>query len=217
MRRLMFRWQDCRLMDGEPGAGGGGDPKPFLGDPKPGDPPPAGGDPKPDDPPPPQPKTEEDYVKALVKDESLLGSEKEVTLDGELLKAVVPVLQKHNIAPEAANALANALAKAQVDQAKAAMKARLDYFQKMKEEATRIYQPRDFERINAGIDKYFKPGGVMNNVIRNSELGADPEFLALMHELGEAALEDKGGGGGSGGGSGGVNDPSGIAGMSKLW
>ena len=219
------------------GGGGGGDPKPFLGDPPKdgagdppkdgaGDPPKDGaGDPPKDgagDPPkdgagdPPKPIEESEYIAALVKDEALLGDDKDVQLDGELFKSVVPIFQKHGIAPAAANEMANALAKAQIEQTKAAMQSRLDYFEKMKQESLRTYTQRGFEKINAGIDKWFKPGGVMNQVIRNSELGADPEFLALMHHLGEAAMEDDGAGADSGGGAD-AGDPNSISGLASIW
>lgn len=211
-----------------PDDGGAGDPKPFLGDPPKdgaGDPPKDGaGDPPKDgagDPPKdgagdPKPVEESEYMAALVKDEALLGDDKSVQLDGELFKSVVPVLQKHGIAPAAANEMANALAKAQLEQAKTAMQARMDYFEKMKQESLRTYTPRGFEKINAGIDKWFKPGGTMNNTIRNSELGADPEFLALMHHLGEAAMEDDGAGADSGGGAD-AGDPNSISGLASIW
>ena len=204
-----------------PDDGGARDPKPFLGDPPKdgaGDPPKDGaGDPPKDgagD--PPKPIEESEYLSALVKDEALLGDDKSVQLDGELFKSVVPVLQKHGIAPAAANEMANALAKAQIEQAKTAMQARMDYFEKMKQESLRTYTPRGFEKINAGIDKWFKPGGTMNNTIRNSELGADPEFLALMHHLGEMAAEDDGAGADAGGGYD-AGDPNSIAGLSSMW
>ena len=232
-RLMMMRGLDTRLMEDDPGAGGtppanGGtppakeetppakeepspakettpepepepDPKPFLGDPK-----------------PPAPPSEEDYAKALVKDEALLGDDKRITLDADLYKACVPVMQKYGVSPEAANALANALAKAQIDDAKARMQARIDYFEKMKQESLRTYTPADFETINAGIDRWFKPGGIMNAVIRNSELGADPEFLALMHHLGKSAKEDGAAGAAGGGGGAGI-DPDTAQGLSDLW
>ena len=104
-----------------PDDGGAGAAKPFLGDPpKDGDGEGEGngegqgggaGD-------PPKPIEESEYLSALVKDEALLGDDKSITLDGELFKSVVPILQKHGIAPAAANEMANALAKAQIEQAK---------------------------------------------------------------------------------------------------
>jgi hypothetical protein len=198
--------------DGAPNPGGAGDPKPFLGDP----PKDGAGDPPKDGAGDPKPVEESEYLSALVKDEALLGDDKDVQLDGELFKSVVPILQKHGIAPAAANEMANALAKAQIEQAKAAMQSRLDYFEKMKQESLRTYTQRGFEKINAGIDKWFKPGGTMNQVIRNSELGADPEFLALMHHLGEAAMEDDGAGADSGGGAD-AGDPNSISGLASIW
>ena len=201
---------------GEGGAGDGGTPpsdtstdgdgKPYLGEPKPGD---RGCD---------QPKsaTDEDYLKAFAKDEKLLGDDKSVTLDAELAKGVLPTARELGVSPETFNRLANALAKAQVDRAREAMKARVDYFEKMKQESMRIYTPKDFERINSAIDRWFKPGGTMNAVIRNSELGADPEFLALMNHLGKAVAEDGAAGAGAGGGSGGY-DPNSIDGLAKAW
>ena len=146
----------------------------------------------------------------------MLGDDKRITLDADLYKACVPVMQKYGVSPEAANALANALAKAQIDDAKARMQARIDYFEKMKQESLRTYTPADFETINAGIDRWFKPGGIMNAVIRNSELGADPEFLALMHHLGKSAKEDGAAGAAGGGGGAGI-DPDTAQGLSDLW
>lgn len=183
--------------------------KPFLGDGKPED--------APKDAPKDAPPSEEDYAKALVKDEALLGDDKRIQLDADLYKACIPVMQKYGVSPEAANALANALAKAQVDDAKARMQARIDYFEKMKQESLRTYTPRDFEQINAGIDRWFKPDGVMNQVIRNSELGADPEFLALMHHLGKAVAQDDGAGAAAGTPGAGSANADSIDGMSKLW
>jgi hypothetical protein len=164
----------------------------------------------------PKPVEEAEYVAALVKDEALLGDDKSVQLDSALFKAVVPTLQKYGVSPEAANALANNLAKAQIEQAREASKARIEYFERMKQESMRTYTQKDFEQINKGIDKWFKPDGVMNRVIRNSELGADPEFLALMHHLGEAVKVDGIAGAGAGGG-GSAGDANGIEGLSKIW
>jgi len=159
---------------------------------------------------------EKAYLDAIVKDEAVFGKDDNLVFDQNLIKAVIPACQKYGVSTEAANAIANAFAKAQLDGARAAYKERCDYFAKMNGEARAKYSDDDFEQINRGIDKYFKPGGIMNNVIRNSELGADPEFLALMHELGAAAKEDAGKGAAAGGGEGG-GDPNGITGLSKLW
>ena len=194
--------------------GGQGGDKPFLGGKPPanggGEPPANGGQP------PANAPDEKAYLDAIKKDEQLFGKDDNLVFDQNLVKAVIPTCQKYGISTEAANAMANAFAKAQVDGARAAYKERCDYFAKMNDAARAKYSDGDFEQINAGIDRWFKPGGIMNNVIRNSELGADPEFLALMHELGKAAKEDKGAGAAAGGGTDG-GDPNGINGLSKLW
>lgn len=185
---------------GEGGAGGGGEggDKPFLGGKAEGT------------------SDEKAYLDAIVKDEAVFGKDNDLVFDQGLVKAVIPACQKHNISPEAAKDIANAFAKAQFDAARAAYRERCDFFAKMNGAAKEKYSDADFEQINKGIDKWFKPGGIMNNVIRNSELGADPEFLALMHELGKAALEDAGKGAAAGGGED-VGDGNGIKGLSKLW
>lgn len=210
---------------GEGGQGGtqqtqgdqGGD-KPFLGNQpqppaEPGSGKPGTGD---GNKPPINAPDEKAYLDAVKKDEAVFGKNDALVFDQRLVKSVVPVCQKHGISPEVANELANAFAKAQFDGAREAYKERCDYFAKMNGEARAKYTDSDFEQINRGIDKYFKPGGIMNNVIRNSELGADPEFLALMHELGAGAVEDTGKGAAAGGGSG-TGDPNGIDGLSKMW
>lgn len=191
------------------------EPKPFLGEVKPATDKPAAEAQKPAAE-PPKPAEEADYLKAVVKDKAILGDDDAIQLDQNLLKACVPVMQKHNISPEAANALANALAKAQIDDARARLKARVDYFEQMKQKSMQTYTMKDFEQISRGIDQNFKPGGVMNQVIRNSELGADPEFLALMHKLGAQAKEDGIDGAASGSGES-LGSADSMEGLSKLW
>lgn len=164
----------------------------------------------------PKPPSEDDYLKAVVKDESVLGRNDNLVFDQRLVKAVIPTCQKYGISTDAAKDLANAFAKAQVEGAREAMKERCDRFAKMNGEARAKYSDADFGQINKGIDACFKPGGVMNFVVRNSELGADPEFLALMHRIGAERREDTVKGAGSGGGDGG-GDPNGIGGISRLW
>lgn len=163
-----------------------------------------------------KPASEEDYAKAMVKDEAIFGNDKAFQFDTGLVKAMIPKAQELGVSPENMGKLANALAKAQIDEAREAMKDRIAYFNKMKTESLQRYSPRDFEQINAGIDHWFKPGGVMNRVIRNSELGADPEFLALMHHLGASAKADGLAGVASSGGGSGAN-PNGIDGLAKMW
>ena len=160
--------------------------------------------------------TDDDYIRAFVKDEVLLGDDKDVQLDAELAKGVLPTARELGVSPQAFSKLANALAKAQVERAREDMKARVDYFNRMKEESVRRYSQRDFAKINAAIDHHFKPGGIMNSVIRNSELGADPEFLALMRRLGDEVAEDTSSGSAAGGG-GAPYDPNSIADLAKMW
>lgn len=199
----------------EGGEGGEGEEKPFLGDTKSGEEKPGEGK-EGTEGEKPKAATEEDYLKAVVKDDEVLGKDTKMEIDSALVKALIPKAQELGVTPDQMKALANHLAKAQIEQAKEFSKSRIEYFEKMKAESLQKYTQKDFEQINKGIDKWFKPNGVMNNVIRNSELGADPEFLALMHHLGEAVKEDGLSGAGSGSGSGG-GDGNGIDGLSKLW
>lgn len=164
----------------------------------------------------PDPLSDEAYDKALVKDTALLGEDKNLVIDHDLAKSVMPTARELGVTPEAFNRLANAMAKAQVDKAREELRGRIEYFEKMKQQSLRTYTQRDFEQINAGIDRWFKPGGIMNSVIRNSELGADPEFLALMHHLGAASRTDSGAGAADGGGGSGAN-PNGIDGLARMW
>lgn len=166
--------------------------------------------------PTPDPLSDEAYDKALVKDTVLLGEDKNLVIDHDLAKSVMPTARELGVSPEAFNRLANAMAKAQVDKAREELRGRIEYFEKMKQQSLRTYTQRDFEQINAGIDRWFKPGGIMNSVIRNSELGADPEFLALMHHLGAASRTDSGAGAADGGGGSGAN-PNGIDGLARMW
>lgn len=240
MKWLMFgRARVCFDEVGDGGGGGGGTPpanEPPKNDPPPANDPPKDGEfplgkgptdgeppknePPKNDPPkndPPKTFEEKDYLDGIKKDTALLGNDDKVQLDGVLIKAMAPTFKELGLSPEQANKLANAFAKAQVDDAKGMMQQRLDSFKKMRDEATQKYTKNDFAQINAGIDKWFKPGGVMNQVIRNTELAADPEFLALMHHLGAEVAQDgaAGAGAGSGGSGGSANTFSGISGLWK--
>lgn len=191
-----------------------GEPKPFLGT-QPEKPTEGAEAPKEGEQPPTAPD-EKAYLDAVKANKDVLGKDNDLEFDQALVKSVIPVCQKHNISVEAANEMANAFAKAQLDAAKTALQERCDRFQKMNTEARAKYNDKDFEQINRGIDKFFKPGGAMNFTIRNSELGADPEFLALMHHLGAAERIDTVEGAASGSGSPG-GDGSSFSGISKLW
>ena len=196
---------------------GGEDPKPYLGGGQNANPPPAdpnGGGKKPDE--KPEGPTDDDYAKALVKDEALLGSEKELTFDTDMFRKMAPAFREAGIAPEAANKLANALARIQMDDARERMKARQAHFDEMKQASLRKYSEADFNQINQGIDANFDPNGAMNFTIRNSELGADPEFLALMHKLGAAVKQDNVPGAAAGAGAP-TGDGNSFVGISALW
>lgn len=192
----------------------GGD-KPFLGNP-PADPAKPDDPAKPSDPEKPDAPDEKAYLDAVKKNEEIFGKNDALEFDQRLVKSVIPVCQKHGISPEAANALANAFAKAQLDGARELLKERAERFAKMNGEARAKYSDADFAQINRGIDKWFKPGGVMNAVVRNSELGSDPEFLALMHSLGAAEREDAGKGAAAGG-NGSAGQDAGFSGIAAAW
>ena len=160
---------------------------------------------------------EQAYLDAVKKDEGVLGNDPNLVFDDRLVKAVIPACREHGVSPKAANAIANAFAKAQIDAAREAYRARCEWFQKLNGEARAKYTDGDFAQINKGIDRCFRPGGVMNNVVRNSELGADPEFLALMHRIGAEAREDDGKGTAAGGGAGAYDPNAAERGLSDIW
>lgn len=202
---------------GQKPATGGDEPKPYLGDgAKDGQGEKPAGQGNGEGAADPKPATDDDYMKALAKDEKVLGGDGDVQFDEAMARAVLPTVRELGLSPEAFNRLANAVAKAQVEQVRERTRERAAHFEKMNAEAQRKYSPRDFEQINAGIDRCFRTGGTMNFVVRNSELGSDPEFLALMHRLGGAAREDNGAGAAAGGGEPG-GDPNGADGMAKMW
>ena len=97
--------------------------------------------------------------------------------------------------------LVNALAKYQVEQFKVRQKERFEDNKRMHDAAIQRYSQADFEQINAGIDAAFAKDGVMNFIVRNSEIGNDPEFLELMRWYGQhhpTNTQPAGGGGGGG-------------------
>lgn len=160
--------------------------------------------------------TEADYEKAFVKDEELLGKDEEIVLDKDLAKAVMPTAKELGVSPEAFAKLANALAKAQLDSKNDLTRSRVEYFKQMKTAAMKKYTPKDFERIEAGLTANAKPGGQLDYLLRNSELGADPEMLAILHKLGGMVQEDHATGAAAGGGRGGY-DPNSISGLASQW
>lgn len=160
--------------------------------------------------------TEADYEKAFVKDTKLLGDDEAIKLDKELASKIFPTAKELGVSPEAFAKLANALAKAQLDNKNDLVHTRIEYFKRMKAEAQKKYTPKDFERIEAGLTANAKPGGQLDYLLRNSELGADPEMLAILHKLGGMVQEDHATGAAAGGGRGGY-DPNSISGLASQW
>lgn len=119
----------------------------------------------------------EDYAAGAKIDDALAG---DVDVDRGAIAAVAPLLKEAGVSVEMANRLVNALAKYQVESFKSRQAERFADNKRMHDAAVAKYSRADFEEINAGIDSAFKPDGVMNYVVRNSEIGNDPEFLALM-------------------------------------
>lgn len=179
---------------GDPPAG-----DPPAGDPPAGDPPagdPPAGDPPAGDPPagdPPKEFTDEDFTKAMTASDEVKKAAGDDTLElsPELVKDMLPMIRKCGISPDQAKELANELAMKQIAAAKAAAQTRADDIKKMNDEAYKIYPDKQsWEAIGAGIERFFKPGGTMHETIVRSELGSDPEFLALMKWVGERCLKD---------------------------
>lgn len=141
----------------------------------------------------------EDYAKhcKLTLDNDPKG---ENVLDVDALNAVAPTLKELGVKPEDANKLVNALASYQLKAALNANRQRFEDNKKQRVIAESTYSKKDFETISRAIDTRFKPGGVMNFVIRHSELGNDLEFLALMKEIGEKLPSNGGVGAAAGAG-----------------
>ena len=125
---------------------------------------------------------EVNYADEVKIDPTVAGGNIEV--DKDAVNVVAPFLKEWNVPLEQANKLVNAFAKFQIDKFRERNQERFNDNKRMHDEALRTYSKQDFIAINSAIDSYFKPDGVMNYVIRHSELGNDPEFLALMKDLG---------------------------------
>ena len=157
----------------------------------------------------------EDYVPAMRVDEGLAA---DVEIDADCIQALAPTLKELGIRPADANRLANELARYQVERWKESQRQRVEDNRRMCEAARQKYTKGEFDQINAAIDRYFDPKGTMNYIIRNSELGNDPEFLALMAELGSRLPTNGGASGAGAGGTGGSSgNPDGYSGISGLW
>ena len=156
---------------------------------------------------------EEDYATKITLDETIA---KDVEVDVGAMKAVAPILKEAGVSVETAGKLVNALARYQVEQFKARNAERYADNKRMHDAAIQKYSKVDFEQINAGIDAAFARDGVMNYIIRNSEIGNDPEFLALMLWYGQhKPTNTQPAGGGGGGGT--TGQAAGFNGIAKAW
>ncbi len=157
----------------------------------------------------------EDYEK-IAKLSEEIDPKGENQVDVEALKAVAPTLKECGVSPENANKLINALAKYQLDRARDAHEKRMADNTKAKALAAATFTKNDLATINRAIDAKFKPGGIMNYIIRYSELGNDLEFLALMKEIGER-LPSNESLGGANGGTGTTGQSAGFEGIAAAW
>ena len=158
---------------------------------------------------PPKEVKDEDYLKAMVADEATkkAAGDDKMEISQELAKRMLPALREAGLNPEQSAKLANVFAREQIA---AAVKHREEVAATMKEmndAAFKQYpEQRDWDLIGAARDHFFKQGGTMSYTIAKSFLGADKEFLALLHFAGEKlAADDTPTGGAAGAGKKPVN------------
>ena len=156
---------------------------------------------------------EDDYATKVTIDTEIA---KDVEVDQGAMKAVAPLLKEAGVTVEMAGKLVNALARYQIEQFKARQKERFEDNKRMHDAAVQKYSKADFDQINAGIDFAFARDGVMNYIVRNSEIGNDPEFLELMKWYGAHHPTDRQPAG-SGGGGGTTGQPAGFNGIAQSW
>ena len=152
-----------------------------------------GGEPKPGEVGEAKAYSDEDFTKAIVASDAVkkAAGDEEIQLSPELVKGMLPAIRKANLTPEQANELANELAAQQIAAAKAHYDARVADVKQMDAEAMKLFPDKQsWDSIGAGIKHFFKPGGTMFETISHSELGVDPEFLALMKWAGERVAKD---------------------------
>ena len=142
---------------------------------------------------PPAPVSDEDFLKAIVADEATkkLAGNDAVVIAPEVAKKMLPVFREAGLTPENASKLANAYAREQIAQAKAYREQRVASIKEMNDAALKAYpNEADWKTMARARDYFFKPpkdgkGGTMLYTIAHSELGSDPEFLALLKFAGE--------------------------------
>lgn len=148
---------------------------------------------------------DEDYAKVMVADEETkkLASDERIKLSPELVTGMLPHLKAAGVKPEQAAQLANSLAREQIKAEKARVAERVENCKRLNAEAMKLYPAEsDWKLIGAGVAKFFRPGSPMHYTITHSELGSDPEFLALMKYVGERVQKDGAAGAASGTGGG---------------
>ena len=137
-----------------------------------------------------------------------LAADENIELSPELIKGMLPHLKAAGVKPEQAAQLANSFAREQIKVEKARVEERVENCKKLNAAAMKLYPAEaDWKLIGAGVEHFFKKGGVMHYTITHSELGSDPEFLALMKFVGERVQKDgtQGAATGTGGGKVAVN------------
>ena len=148
---------------------------------------------------------DEEYSKAMVADEETkkLAADERIELSPELVTGMLPHLKAAGVKPEQAAQLANSLAREQIKAEKKRVAERVESCKRLNAEAMKLYPAEsDWKLIGAGVARFFKPGSPMHYTITHSELGSDPEFLALMKYVGERVQADGAAGASSGTGGG---------------
>ena len=122
-----------------------------------------------------------DYAKDLKRPDG-------IPWDEGAFAAVVPVLAQHKVSKEAAQALVDAFAgaqvKAQAEFAAGVVKAKQQAF----EECKRTFRAEDFADARRAIDRGCKDENLRNFFL--SELGNHPAFISMMAQFGRAIRDD---------------------------
>ena len=132
-----------------------------------------------------------------------LAADERIELSPELVTGMLPHLKAAGVKPEQAAQLANSLAREQIKAEKKRVAERVESCKRLNAEAMKLYPAEsDWKLIGAGVARFFKPGSPMHYTLTHSELGSDPEFLALMKYVGERVQADGAAGASSGTGGG---------------
>ena len=148
---------------------------------------------------PPAEIKDEDFLKAFVADDETkkLYGRDDFQFSEEVAKKMLPAFRDAGINPEQASKIANAYAREQIASARDYAAKRTANIKEMNEAAFKLFpNEQDWKLIAAARDHFFKPagkdgkGGTMLYTIARSELGSDPEFLALLKFAGEKIVAD---------------------------